>query len=669
VANVKAERGSSGIARIKVNTVGFFDVWSIDVDFANESYTVVDDSGDHIEDVDLRFLSDSGPNGNKLLGATIRYSGLPSGEARTIGVGPGSATSGEGVVAYHAQIEEHSVPTSPIVTGSGSATRPADDLSNLPLQSSAKSVYFRVKQRAGDYNPGSGGNVSEAEVNLTDGGSVGSPGNGLMRPSTGLLGLAQDGWVDAVVNESDEDIHGGATASGIDRLVIQPDKDTTGSGGAVYKIDEITAFPEEVSFSERKALRQGRPQPWHEMDNVSVEEMEQVFENATADVGLPDFLLDYENLPPVVPAALQSTHSRASTATYWDASGNLVEAGTDELRLQRDPKTQEVLGLLYEPKRTQLISNDPTDASSFALANVNVSENVGSAKGLDYDKIVEANDTNEFHSIFRPVSPNAGDPVALSAIVKEAERNHSGLKAVLKDGDGGREDVFFQFDLGNITTAGTDSGSFSIIDHDIDDFGDGWRRIWVVLDPDSNWFIDEYGLFISQSGNYRYDGDGSSGIFFLHGQAEVSREPTTPILSGGVTRNADENLYFFAFPDTTSGVAYSIKQESGDKHLDGAHLTFGKTSGNFDVNHGVLMDERGLNDIPNDGWKTVTRNSDEVDNAEDSPLDETIDRFRWSEVNDFDARAGIYTVRKIAIHTDPHTSTQKSDLQDWLTTP
>lgn len=62
------------------------------------------------------------------------------------------------------------------------------------------------------------------------------------------------------------------------------------------------------------------------------------------------------------------TFTRSTTATYWNSSGVLTTAAVDEPRIDYDPATLAVRGLLIEEERTNLILNSTT----FATQNVTV---------------------------------------------------------------------------------------------------------------------------------------------------------------------------------------------------------------------------------------------------------------------------------------------------------
>jgi len=430
-----------------------------------------------------------------------------------------------------------------------------------------------------------------------------------------------------------------------------------------------------------EAIRRSLPEPWSVKDvaeatsheGVTIGELSTTapFEDAAGVTSQPAFWLDFERLP-VIPNALQSNHVRSSVATRWDANGDLVEVAAGEPRLQRDPATGDVLGLLYEPKRTQLLSA-PMDAKDAAWSqpNVNITNNVGTAKGQSYARITE-DGTDAFHGIKQSISASDGDPVSFSEIVKDDGAQYIWFQVLTQDA--GQTEVWF--DLVSGTAGTTIAGDSTVIDHSIDDLGGGWYRCNLSAVPaaSDNQFTEARFRLDNADGNGGTYSRSQS-ILWMQAQAEISREVTSPILQGGRVREADEVNYSFSFPDKETGVAYSIEQQSGGAPYAGNNIIFGATSDIASRDHGVLFDggsnsSKGLNADPTDGYKNVTRNSRGAASDGTLPLDDTIDRFSVSIFDPNKTGSRVFTIRQIAIHTAPHTSQQLSDLEsNYLTTP
>lgn len=80
--------------------------------------------------------------------------------------------------------------------------------------------------------------------------------------------------------------------------------------------------------------------------------------------------IDWNFAGGVMPSAL--TFARASTATYYDASGALVTAASGSPRLTYDPVTHSALGLLVEEQRTNLLLNSRLDGTNLSTQSVTV---------------------------------------------------------------------------------------------------------------------------------------------------------------------------------------------------------------------------------------------------------------------------------------------------------
>jgi hypothetical protein len=501
-------------------------------------------------------------------------------------------------------------------------------------------------------------------------------------PTTNVKAKRPGGTERPLSDHSDQPSASEETEARWANVIIRPDE---------YDLTAYTNYNGNTTPASNTETQLVLPEPWRPEDlaanggNISQSDLlnrTPFANNGITDADglgiIPSFWIDYENHPPVIPTALQdgiggqNGHVRPSVATRWDSNGDLVEVSAGEPRLQRDPKTGDVLGLLYEPKRTQILSS-PQDltTANWTKDSVNTSPNVGSAKNENYDSLTE-DSSDASHRIYELIPRQTeGEPAAASAIVKPNGRNWCALEIRLNDDDAPNNSFeILWFDISNGVTGTTSiSSNSSIITHAIEDLGNGWYRVKAVLSPDSAYAFDGYFLRLANGdGALGYQGDGSSGIYVMHAQAEVSREVTTPILTGGGVREADEVDYRFNFPDKTTGVAYSILDENSSINIPFATSKFGTTSAPGDIEHGVLMDRGGLNDNNADGYKQVTRNSDNTDSGGNLPEDETIDRFQHKAATPPDAPIRLY--RQIAIHTAPHTDTQLSDLKsNYLTQP
>jgi hypothetical protein len=385
---------------------------------------------------------------------------------------------------------------------------------------------------------------------------------------------------------------------------------------------------------------------------------------------VPGFLLDYENLPAVIPGALQSNHVRSSKATRWDANGNLIEDGAGTLRLQRDPATGEVLGLLYEPKRTQeLFSPQDITSSDWTLAAGTLTADATTIAGQPADRLTEDTTAGAQFEVSQDpqLSLNDGQPVALSVVV-DPDRQYVFLECVIDHAsDNENEFLRLWYDTDNGTVGTKDlsanGGSPTLISSSMEDLKNGEYRIKLVWSSGDADVVSRFKVGVAKTdGSRTYDGDGSSKIDIMHSQLEISDEVTTPILSGGAVRESDNLDYRFDFPDKTTGASFSVQQGPNSINTDfNPGLLMGTNSNGRDKNHGVFIYNAGVLGEQSAGWKVASRNTDDG-----NVNGETIDRF---EARMHTSRP-TFIVRQVAIHTDPHTDTQKSDLEsNYLTTP
>jgi len=119
------EKGSAPESRVEiVDTTGGVGVAGITIDWSSE--TLVDSKG-NADDHNLRVLFASGPNGSKVAVITTRYSNQTQGNSRKVLLKPDPTSNGGSTYLHHAQLEEASNATSPIVTSGSATTRAADD--------------------------------------------------------------------------------------------------------------------------------------------------------------------------------------------------------------------------------------------------------------------------------------------------------------------------------------------------------------------------------------------------------------------------------------------------------------------------------------------------------------------------------------------------------------
>jgi hypothetical protein len=479
------------------------------------------------------------------------------------------------VAFWGVQTEDGPFGTTYISTPSGaSATRAPDDLSDLPfsMDQGAKSAYFRISQEANGYAPNEGGNVTNAEANLTDTPDV--AGGGLLRPSTGILGISADGWIDAVVNSTDEDLQGNSTSDAVDGLTIQPDKDPS-TDGAIYRIHELVAWEEERSYSERRSLTSERPQPWQELDPPNINTLDTLGGDIDwSNFGIsepPHLNIDIPRFG--VPAKMRSAWQRDTEATYWDSNGVLQTAQPGEPRLARtyDGSQWKTEGVLAEPQRTNLISRD---LSSWA----NLGGRDGAALNSGKTGIDGTNNAWEVYD-----SDGGGDAEYLQKKAISSDSTGYSFRLFLKKGQGNPFDLIFilknegievskTLDPTTDLTTDESNGNGRLV---IEEVGDWWEIIGTVNNNGN--------AFQASIQMKNISGSSGNGIIVdapqienhhavatdADGNADATHA-TMPILTGGATRSEDKLVMPVWWEQgVVSGGYVETRQEAGGVYTPG----------------------------------------------------------------------------------------------------
>ena len=256
------------------------------------------------------------------------------------------------------------------------------------------------------------------------------------------------------------------------------------------------------------------------------------------------------------------TFTRASSGTYFDASGVMQTASTDVARFTHDPVTGQSLGLLIEESRTNLLTySEEFDNGAWVKSNATISANAITAP----DGTITADKFTETTSSAAPLNYTgasfiSGTSYTLSVFAKDAGRRYIGVWGGTAFGNG---IVFFDMQEGVVTFA---SGA---VGYSITPIGDGWYYLTVTdvspLSASSN-----VGFQLSNDGtNAAYTGDGTSGIYIWGAQLEAGSFPTSYIktTSSTATRAADVPLLtgsnFSSVVDITKGSLFAAYRSIG----------------------------------------------------------------------------------------------------------
>ena len=213
------------------------------------------------------------------------------------------------------------------------------------------------------------------------------------------------------------------------------------------------------------------------------------------------------------------TYSRASSGTYFDSTGLLKSAATNEARFDHDPTTGESLGLLVEEARTNssIYSEQlPYGWRANTVGSVIPNSYLSLDEKLTATKVIPAAGNNESNSLlYRGTS--IGSSFIFSAYLKAGELNQASLHSYSNGGNWAR--VTFNLTTGEVvsTFGGYLQGQGS------EHIRDGWWRCWIKVQSVDNSVrvgggSGETGLF-----------DGTKGFYICHPQSEAGSFPTSYI--------------------------------------------------------------------------------------------------------------------------------------------
>lgn len=257
-----------------------------------------------------------------------------------------------------------------------------------------------------------------------------------------------------------------------------------------------------------------------------------VIGNAAA---LPSFSLDFaagDN--PVTKYGF--TFTRATAATYVNAAGNIATAASGELRYTYDPVTLSALGVLIEEQRQNLVSSSNSVGVN---VGVSVSGSQASPDGATNASLITEDTGTSVHSAALAsagFSVTSGATYCASVFVKAGTANRvqlTGFSGALGAG------------YANFALVGSGSvlASSGLVSSGIQQFANGWYRIWIVETAASTATNFLYLPFINADAatrNPSYTGTGLT-LYAFGCQCEAGAFPTSYIHTSGTaaTRNAD----------------------------------------------------------------------------------------------------------------------------------
>lgn len=209
--------------------------------------------------------------------------------------------------------------------------------------------------------------------------------------------------------------------------------------------------------------------------------------------------------------------TRSTSGSYWDAAGVLRYASINVPRIDHDPLTGMVRGILIENDRTNVIDRSQEFDNAWWTKNkTTVTANAITAPDgtLTADKLVEDN-TNGIHYIASASEGLTANTVyTMSVFVKAGERSIFQISGAANAWGSYTVTTF------NLSTKSVTSNGFTTAA--IEELKDGWFRCWVSGTAAATVTSGQYFqlVLIASGTTQTYTGDGTSGMYFWGAQVE-----------------------------------------------------------------------------------------------------------------------------------------------------
>jgi len=220
------------------------------------------------------------------------------------------------------------------------------------------------------------------------------------------------------------------------------------------------------------------------------------------------------------------TFTRASSGAYFDATGTLQTATTNNARFDYNPSTLAARGMLVEEQRTNLLLRSAEFGTWWTPLRATVSSDAvtSPANTLTGDNIIE-DTSNNTHQIYTGATNSAGT-YTFSVFAKAFGR--SVLEVSQESGGNSR---FTLSGSGTATALGANTVAIQSI-------GNGWYRCSTTFTASGVFFVY---LSLNNGSTNSYAGDGVSGITLWGAQLEAGAFATSYIATttASATRSAD----------------------------------------------------------------------------------------------------------------------------------
>lgn len=225
------------------------------------------------------------------------------------------------------------------------------------------------------------------------------------------------------------------------------------------------------------------------------------------------------------------TFSRASTATYINAVGQLASAAADQPRFTCDPVTLAAQGLLIEDASTNALvnSDDFTNASWSKYQATATANTAMSPDGTSKADTLTDTSVSDQHIVSRSGLGTLAAPYTFSVYLKAGTNSWVRLNV-----DNGSSYVYAHFNLSSGTTgaSGTSGSGLTLIGAAITAAGNGWYRCSLTLQSPSG---NVAAAICLQTANWQfgYAGTGTGTILAFGAQFEQMPWATSYIPTAG----------------------------------------------------------------------------------------------------------------------------------------
>ncbi len=265
---------------------------------------------------------------------------------------------------------------------------------------------------------------------------------------------------------------------------------------------------------------------------------------------------------------VDGTFTRASSGTYYNSVGTLVQATTNIPRFNYKSFSHEFQGILLEQASTNLLINseDFTNAS-WSRTNCSISSNTSAAPdgAITADKYIP-NSASTSSSVFSSSIAASLTDVTLSLFVKKAEYEHFSLSIF----NSGSLSATAVFDLNTeiLVSTSASNADFTNIEAGIEKLANSLYRCYVKATKGSVDTVVRAKINPLTPSLVEPVGNGTDGFYIWGAQLELQSKPTSYIktASTSVTRAADvvtgSGLIYSTLTDPnpvySSGTTYAV---------------------------------------------------------------------------------------------------------------